>query len=46
MRCPLFEQVPRQFPYNNLFLERGGDPSREGETLVGPVKSTYGEITS
>lgn len=38
--------VPRQFPYNNLYLERGGNPACQEIVLKESVKSTYGEITS
>lgn len=38
-------QVPRQFPYDNLYLERGGDPavSPSQRNTTGKVKATYGE---
>ena len=37
-------QVPRQFPYDNLYLERGGDPDRlpTDEERAETVKATYG----
>ena len=38
-------QVPRQFPYDNLYLERGGDPSKPPDPQ-GKVKATYGEFTA
>ena len=43
-----FQQVPRQFPYNNLYLSRGGDPNAAPteKSLHAPIKSTYGEIFS
>ena len=41
--CP---QVPRQFPYDNLYLERGGDPNQDPVPLKTQVRSTYGEVTS
>ncbi|XP_073858602.1 NADH dehydrogenase [ubiquinone] 1 beta subcomplex subunit 8, mitochondrial isoform X2 [Macaca fascicularis] len=28
------EPGPKQYPYNNLYLERGGDPSKEPEPVV------------
>jgi hypothetical protein len=36
--------VPRQFPYDNLYLERGGDPSRlpTDEERAEKVKAAYG----
>lgn len=38
-------QVPRQFPFDNLYLERGGDPDKPPtpEDLEAKVQSTYGE---
>lgn len=40
--------VPRQFPFNNLYLERGGDPNKppSEQDLKEKVRSTYGEIVS
>lgn len=40
--------VRRQFPYDNLYLERGGDPavSPSNEHKQQKVSSTYGEYTS
>lgn len=29
---PLF-QAPKQYPYNNLYLERGGDPEKQPEEV-------------
>ena len=43
---PFCEQVPRQFPYNNLYLSRGGDPNVAPEGEQPPVQSTYGEYIS
>ena len=37
-------QVPRQYPFDNLYLERGGDPNKspsEG-SLDTRIKTTYG----
>ncbi|PNJ86957.1 NDUFB8 isoform 2 [Pongo abelii] len=32
---PVYQPVgPKQYPYNNLYLERGGDPSKEPERVV------------
>lgn len=32
---PTYQPVgPKQYPYNNLYLERGGDPSKEPEPVV------------
>ena len=32
---PAYQPVgPKQYPYNNLYLERGGDPNKEPETVV------------
>ena len=46
----LYWQVPRQFPNDNLYLERGGDPSvplKERSKLMGDkVNTTYGEFVS
>ena len=38
-------QVPRQFPFDNLYLERGGDPTvpPSQRNTTGKVKATYGE---
>ncbi|KAG2463015.1 NDUB8 dehydrogenase, partial [Polypterus senegalus] len=27
------EPAPKQYPYNNLYLERGGDPNKEPEEV-------------
>lgn len=29
----IFRQGPKQYPYNNLYLERGGDPDKEPEEV-------------
>lgn len=29
----LFSQGPKQYPYNNLYLEKGGDPGKEPEEV-------------
>ena len=41
-------KVPRQFPFDNLYLERGGDPNQppSPEDLKATVQTTYGEYTS
>ena len=44
-------QVPRQFPYDNLYLERGGDPNvppeqREKLDKDSKVRASYGEFMS
>ncbi|KAM9703063.1 NADH dehydrogenase [ubiquinone] 1 beta subcomplex subunit 8, mitochondrial isoform 2-T2 [Dama dama] len=32
---PAYQPVgPKQYPYNNLYLERGGDPNKEPEPVV------------
>lgn len=37
--CPLWLnyypllQAPKQYPYNNLYLERGGDPEKQPEEV-------------
>ena len=32
---PVYQPVgPKQYPYNNLYLERGGNPSKEPESVV------------
>ncbi|XP_008577349.1 PREDICTED: NADH dehydrogenase [ubiquinone] 1 beta subcomplex subunit 8, mitochondrial isoform X2 [Galeopterus variegatus] len=32
---PAYQPVgPKQYPYNNLYLERGGDPTKEPEPVV------------
>ncbi|XP_007101615.1 NADH dehydrogenase [ubiquinone] 1 beta subcomplex subunit 8, mitochondrial [Physeter macrocephalus] len=32
---PTYQPVgPKQYPYNNLYLERGGDPNKEPESVV------------
>ncbi|XP_011790928.1 NADH dehydrogenase [ubiquinone] 1 beta subcomplex subunit 8, mitochondrial [Piliocolobus tephrosceles] len=32
---PVYQPVgPKQYPYNNLYLEQGGDPSKEPEPVV------------
>lgn len=28
-----FFQAPKQYPYNNLYLERGGDPEKQPEEI-------------
>jgi NADH dehydrogenase (ubiquinone) 1 beta subcomplex subunit 8 len=41
--------VPRQFPYDNLYLERGGDPDRPPteQDKAEKIRSTYGtELSS
>nr|XP_014335555.1 PREDICTED: NADH dehydrogenase [ubiquinone] 1 beta subcomplex subunit 8, mitochondrial isoform X2 [Bos mutus] len=31
---PAYQPGPKQYPYNNLYLERGGDPNKEPEPVV------------
>ena len=44
----LLIQVPRQFPFDNLYLSAGGDPQKVPTTEIKqcPIKSTYGEFIS
>ena len=40
-------KVPRQFPYDNLYVERGGDPAHLNSEIANrKVASTYSEVTS
>lgn len=36
-------QAPKEYPYNNLYLSRGGDPSKPPteEDLKAPVRKSY-----
>ena len=27
--CHLVFQIPKEYPFNNLYLERGGDPNKD-----------------
>lgn len=48
-RLSSLRQLPRQFPYDNLYLERGGDPNKapSPEDLKAKVRASYGgEVSS
>ena len=41
-------QVPKEYPFDNLYLERGGDPNRAptGADQRAKVQCSYGTLTS
>ena len=46
--CPSCVQAPKEYPFENLYLERGGDPGKapsEAERRE-KVQSSYGSLTS